>query len=317
MKVDKNLFCCNDNPIYYEFWPRVSKFYKEYYDIDSKLFFLGEKNERNEKFLTEDYGEVEFVKPLENIPIIIQVLWGKFWFAQKEPETTWWINDLDMFFLNKQYVLNSLKDVDENSYAHLCPKLYRWACMYDQFKKQNPQLPEYEWWRPQIVTKDEKEVTLIFHPGLMGWLHFAKGKNFKKYLDLSDDFADDCNYIFNSNRYGLGFVQESLGLVNEYSPCDRLDHINDARFICCEEILSTERLFYGENRIVEKDIPIEKEKYICEPIEYHRFGKKVPKDYDISKIFDPKFKKEYYYLHGLRPYEDFKEKIEKILSHYN
>jgi hypothetical protein len=161
MKADKILFVSDDNPQYYTFWPSISQYYKTYFGLDCKLFFIGEKTDQNEEYLT---GDVQIVPPIPDIPVIIQALWGKFWFTQTEPDTNWIIGDIDMYFFRKDYIFNSVDKIPDDGYGHLD---YRGDNYY------------------------------------MGYLHCAKGSTFKKYLQLSPEFETDCRLIFESKRYGM------------------------------------------------------------------------------------------------------------------
>ena len=101
MKIDKILFVSDENPNYLSFWPSISKFYKTVYNINPHLFFIGNKNDENKKYLTDEHGQITTINPIVDIPIIIQSLWAKFWFTQTEPETVWLIGDIDLYLLNK------------------------------------------------------------------------------------------------------------------------------------------------------------------------------------------------------------------------
>ena len=42
MKLDKVIMSCNDNPYYSDFWPLVSKVWKEKIGIDPVLVYVGD-----------------------------------------------------------------------------------------------------------------------------------------------------------------------------------------------------------------------------------------------------------------------------------
>jgi len=281
MKIDKILFISDDNPNYLQFWPSISRFYKKYFDIQPKLFFLGEKNESNKEFLVENYGEIEYVKILPEIPVIIQALWGKFWFTQQEPETNWLIGDIDLYILNKQYILDSIKDVSDNSYVHLNANGYHLG----------------NWW-------DNNRA------GLPGYLHLAKGSVFKEYLSLSPSFEEDCKYIYESKKYGILYN----GLIsNDRQAPERVKDKDSYGFICCEENLSTERLLPYKNEIISSTYPANL-KRIETP--FAKSGRNTPESFDLKSLFNSANKNLYIDLHSPRPYSSFSSGIESILSHY-
>ena len=59
MKIDKILFVSDNNINYLSFWNSISEYYFKRFGIESKLFFIGEKNEDNLQYLSEQFGEVE------------------------------------------------------------------------------------------------------------------------------------------------------------------------------------------------------------------------------------------------------------------
>jgi hypothetical protein len=212
MKINKVLFVSNDNENYISFWPSISKHFKKYLGLDCKLFFIGDYNKDNSKYLTEDHGEIQFFKPLKEYPLIIQCLWGKFWFTQTELDTNWLIGDIDLYPLNKKYYFDALNKIPQDGYGHLNANGYKFGNWYDV---------------PKL--------------GLPGYYHCAKGSKFKEFLNLSSSFEEDVKYIFESKKYGAAL--NGLHPNKETIP-DRVkraipDHYE---YICCEEHLSTERL---------------------------------------------------------------------------
>lgn len=278
MKIDKILFVSDDNINYLGFWNSISKFYKRYLNITPKLFFIGEENENNKIYLSTEYGEVEIIKPLTNIPIIVQALWGKFWLTQTEPETTWLIGDIDLYLLNKNYILNCLENINENEYVHLNANGYK----------------QGDWWTNSLP----------------GYFHCAKGKKFKEFLKLSDSFQEDCEFIVKSKKYGI----LNTGLINqkENAPERVKDKLN-YEFICCEENLSTERLIPLKDKIVSFTYP---SNLIRLETEYAMHGLATPNDFNLKTIFNEHLKNTYIDFHSPRPYKFFSNEIEFILNKY-
>lgn len=281
MKIDKILFISDSNINYLSFWNSISKYYKTRFGLDCKLFFIGERNENNEQFLSEEFGEVEVVKPLENIPIIIQSLWGKFWFTQTEPDTTWLIGDIDLYLLNKEYFEDCMSKIPDGVYAHINANGYK----------------NGNWWDNPLT-------------GIPGYFHCATGKKFKEYLQLSDSFEEDCLYIFNSKKYGI--LYNGLIKNEEHAP-QRVKDKKDYGFICCEENLTTERLSKYKDEIISITYPTN---LVRVETPYALHGLATPDNYDFNQMFNPDYKSHYIDLHAPRPYTVFGERIEKILSYY-
>tara|TARA_R110000824_G_scaffold329468_6_gene516241 strand:+ start:1410 stop:2282 length:873 start_codon:yes stop_codon:yes gene_type:complete len=106
MKIDKVIMSCNDNPYYSEFWPLVSKVWKERIGIDPVLVYIGDASN-----ISTEYGEVVEVEKLEDVPIHTQAQWARFWYTQFEPETMWLLSDIDMMPLSKQFFTDSVNDI--------------------------------------------------------------------------------------------------------------------------------------------------------------------------------------------------------------
>jgi hypothetical protein len=278
MKIDKILFVSDENPNYLGFWPSISKFYKTVYNINPHLFFIGNKNDENKKYLTDEHGQITTINPIVDIPIIIQSLWAKFWFTQTEPETVWLIGDIDLYLLNKTYLDSCLVQVPDNeSYLHINANGYKMG----------------NWWENPLA-------------GLPGYFHCAKGKVFKEYLKLSDDFIDDCKYIYNSKKYGIlynGMIQKE-----EHAP-ERVKDKTDYGFICCEENLSTERLIPHKDKIYQFTYPANLTR-----LETHfalSSGRSTPCDFDLLQIYNESVN--YIDFHCPRPYACFANQIEHII----
>lgn len=281
MKIDKILFVSDSNINYLSFWNSISRYYKTKFEINCKLFFIGEKTVENEMFLSEEFGEVEIVQPLESIPIIIQSLWGKFWFTQTEMNTTWLIGDIDLYLLNKEYFENCMSRIPDGAYGHINANGYK----------------DGNWW--------ERPLT-----GIPGYFHCAPGHKFKEYLQLSDSFYEDCLYIYESKKYGI--LYNGLIKAEEQAP-QRIKDKKEFGFICCEENLATERLSVWKEQITSITYP--QELIRVEP-SYSLQGLSTPHDFDFGQMFDPNKKNHYIDFHSPRPYTVFGERIEKLLAHY-
>jgi hypothetical protein len=281
MKIDKILFISDSNINYLSFWNSISKYYNKRFNLNCKLFFLGEKNSENEQFLSEEFGEVEIIKPIEDIPVIIQALWGKFWFTQTEPDTNWLIGDIDLYLLNKEYFEKSMDLIPEGSYGHINANGYKSG----------------DWWNIPKV-------------GIPGYFHCGSGKTFKEYLQLSDYFEDDCRYIYDSKKYGIlynGMIQ------NENNAPQRVKDKDSYGFICCEEQLTTERLIPHKDKVISITYPITLQRL---ETPYALQGLSTPENFDLVSIFDNNYKNYYIDFHCPRPYTIFGEQIEKIISNY-
>lgn len=65
MKIDRIIFCLNNNPTYTGFWNINSRIWAEKYDLKPTLFFVGEEEEFNSLNLSKNFGEVFFLPNLK------------------------------------------------------------------------------------------------------------------------------------------------------------------------------------------------------------------------------------------------------------
>jgi hypothetical protein len=210
MKIEKVIFTIDDNPHYKGFWSSISKHYKQKLNITPKLFIIG----NNVDLSTYDTsnGEIELIKPIDDIPTIIQALIGKFYFTKTEPNTTWKIGDLDLYPLQQYHFKNRIIDISDNKYVHLNPFAYGYN------------------WREKIN-------------GLAGYFHVAKGKVFESELNFTNkSFKDVCSEIYLGNKYGIKFHDNNASTESKQAS-------DNWGWFCCEEMYTGEILKTSENLI--------------------------------------------------------------------
>ncbi|MDP1712214.1 MAG: hypothetical protein Q8K86_07135 [Candidatus Nanopelagicaceae bacterium] len=115
MKIDYAIMSADDNPLYFDFWPIVSKLWKERFDIEPILLFFGSKSPPT------THGRVIYMPVVPNVPIYLQCLWSRYWFPATDPNKTSIISDIDMLPLSPWYFQDQIHDVPESQYVHLNP----------------------------------------------------------------------------------------------------------------------------------------------------------------------------------------------------
>ena len=116
MKIDKVIMSCDDKRYYLDFWESVSKVWKNKFGIHPVLILFGDKKTLN---VSEEFGTVIEFPTNPNILPHIQAQWARYWFPCTEPDTTWLISDIDMFPMSKNYFIDSLNGVPNNSFINL------------------------------------------------------------------------------------------------------------------------------------------------------------------------------------------------------
>lgn len=115
--------------------------------------------------LDETYGTVKYVQPLPNVDMYLQTLWARTFFTSTEPEITFIISDIDMFPISKAFFIDQLVNIDDNKYVHLYGR----------------------------------------HRPIPTCYHVAKGKMFKKVLNLQDSLEQSISELVNSNKDYRGY----------------------------------------------------------------------------------------------------------------
>jgi len=92
----KVIMSVDDNPFYLDFWPLVSRVWKERIGIDPVLIHIGESK------VDDTYGEVVNIKS-EEYPIHTQAQLARLWYPIHEPDTLWITSDIDMFPISRTY----------------------------------------------------------------------------------------------------------------------------------------------------------------------------------------------------------------------
>jgi hypothetical protein len=100
--------------------------------------------------LDERYGEVKKIDPVKNIPLYLQAQWARIWFTSLEEETVFITSDIDIFPIRKSFFIDQISEIDDDKYVHLFGN----------------------------------------HRPLPICYHVAKGKMFKKILELNDSFEE-------------------------------------------------------------------------------------------------------------------------------
>lgn len=241
MKIDKVILSSDDNPIYLDFWEVVSGVWQELFDIEPILLYFGDGNPSTK------FGKIIYFDKNDYSPSL-NTLWSRYWYPQKEPETTFIISDIDMIPMSKYYFIEQLKDIEEEKYVHL----------------------------------------VGYHRPIPSCYHLAKGKLFKKILELPEKFEDCLDMITKSNigmTYNVPFsnkLEKQWGSDEEYATKKIENYMkeNSKQFVMINRAPRTNRLDRANWR------------------------------YSKEEILNHKF----YDCHSIRPYFNFKTEIDKVIN---
>jgi hypothetical protein len=118
MKIDLAIHSSDSNPFYLDFWPLVSKVWKEKFGITPLLVYIDENHDIP---IDETYGTVIKMKPVNGIPLYLQCQWVRLWIPSQFPDKICITSDIDMFPISKKYFVDQIADIPDTKYVHINP----------------------------------------------------------------------------------------------------------------------------------------------------------------------------------------------------
>ena len=116
MKVDLVIHSSDSHPFYLDFWPLVSRVWKEVFGLDPILLYIDDNHEIP---IDETYGKVIKLKPVPDVPKYLQCLWIRYWWPSQVPDKVCMISDIDMFPLSRKYFIDQIAAIPNDKYVHL------------------------------------------------------------------------------------------------------------------------------------------------------------------------------------------------------
>jgi len=118
MKIEYAIHSSDSNPFYLDFWPHVSRIWKEVFHVTPILLYIDENHDIP---IDETYGQVIKFKPVPDVPLYLQCLWIRYWYPSRVPNSICMISDIDMFPISKNYFIRQIQDIPDTKYVHLNP----------------------------------------------------------------------------------------------------------------------------------------------------------------------------------------------------
>ncbi len=162
MQIDYVTMGTTNDSFYYEFWEPVSKIWKTKFNIHPILVFIGDKIE-----MSTEYGDVYYFDSIKGIPDYVSAVWGRFIITSHFLDKISVVVDIDLVPISKKYIIDDIKDVDDDTYVHLRSGIY------------HPLKGEHEIWKE---TDESKTVPACYH--------VAQGNTYNKvyqFLDWEDE----------------------------------------------------------------------------------------------------------------------------------
>ena len=112
MKLDLCLLSCDLNPMYYDFFPLIRKFWKKKVGIDCLLILVADEIPYS---LREESDSIILFQPLKNIPTAFQAQCIRLLYPCLLTQFDGIIiSDMDIIPLQSEFFLNPIKDLDQN-----------------------------------------------------------------------------------------------------------------------------------------------------------------------------------------------------------
>ena len=117
MKITKAIVSSNDNPVYLDFWPVISKLWKIKFNIEPVLLYFGDNYDN----ISQKYGTVINMPIIEGIPVSTQAQCSRLWGAAQYGEEVVITSDIDMLPLSPTYYVDSIAGVPDDKFVSLNP----------------------------------------------------------------------------------------------------------------------------------------------------------------------------------------------------
>lgn len=194
MRVNRVILVSNDNPMYFQFWNKLSYTYKIKFGINPTLIYFGQKDDLTKLNLLEDYGEIIVYDNLKNIEPW-QYTWALFYFTKRYLNDVCVIMGIDQIPLGTFFLKDCVEHIDDYNYVMLIDNQYK-------LENKHPK----KW--------DENG----FSPSAY---HIAKGSTFLDIYKFEETFEDELKKISEhnlptmwGNRWGMDEAYSSHILMN-------------------------------------------------------------------------------------------------------
>lgn len=201
MKIDRVILVSNTNPLYYEFWNKLSFTYREKFNIIPTLIFFGKNEDIKKLNLSEKYGEILVIDSVhDNEPWIYT--WALFYYTRFYLKDNCIIMGIDQIPLGTYFLRDCIENIDDYKYIMLIDDQYKLEHKYPK-----------KW--------DEGG----YSPSAY---HIAKGSTFSEIYNFEDTFEEEINKLRNvkintmwGNKWGMDEAYSSNTLMN-YQPKEKI-----------------------------------------------------------------------------------------------
>ncbi len=265
-----------DDSHFLDFWPIQSKICREFLGLEPVLFYISDEDSN---FYHDGHGMVKRIKKTPGVNTGMLACIVRMWATRFFPDEVCMMGDLDMLMINKDYFVNQLEKYNEEDLIIFVSDAY--------------DLERYEVKELFESTKLPFVQQMYNYPFIT-----AKGKTFDKILNTSVSLDEFVDFHRNSDKnYRL------MWLIDEFYFSDCLNHKNHGVNVVKLK-RGVKSKFITPNRIEKHNFPVEL-KWHGEIEQQNIHGV-----YDLEKLKNG----EYYDVNCVRPYNDYKEAIDELVS---
>jgi hypothetical protein len=124
-KIDKVLVSSDCSPMFINYWPVVAKSWKDIFGITAKLILVTRANVKIQLIeKLRDFGEVEVVTQIPEVPIPNQAKLARWFSASSNPNQISSIEDIDTIFLKPDFLRERFDSFDENRLLGIGSEVY-------------------------------------------------------------------------------------------------------------------------------------------------------------------------------------------------
>jgi FkbM family methyltransferase len=182
MKIDKVIFAVDDNPLYADFWQIQTKLVREILNAEPVLFYI---TDEDSNFYFDGHGTVKKINKNNcyNTITSFQSQVIRMYATKYFPDEVCLTADIDMLMLNREYFVDQIKDIDDDSLVIFDSKSY-------DINRPECQDPSHH---------SHERYPICYNAG--------KGKTFDKILNTNREFVE---YVDELKNLRLGWGTDEI-----------------------------------------------------------------------------------------------------------
>jgi len=176
---DRVILSCDPNPKFLDFWPVVAQAWQKLFGVSVRLALVADIKAFPAPQLYA-YGPVDYLPPVEGIPIANQAKVARYWVAAAmQDDHVTMINDIDLLPLSKDYVNTLLGNRPKGTLVTLGAELYRGV-------EKGKHMAGY-------LTGETSVFKQMVNPKGLGWTDWVRSFSGLQRFDHKEDISNPTN----------------------------------------------------------------------------------------------------------------------------